>query len=253
MKLAWNVALGDRRVKRRWSGAKFSELNRETLISLVELQHRRVESKKHSDGCKLRQPGRVQNFIIIEAAGQHVEEPGIEARYSSEELGPHSDKVLLKKAWSNAARGMWGGGGDLGSNVHKTGEAAAAGSAPTTKYWWLSDEDLIETWNCALQFILLCTKKLTLLVCVCLCVWNLLAGRAHRSPQRGAGQRAWGEEFLPAGERQDPGILGNLKEEPGGGQGWAEEPTEGKRGGRRAPTSGDHCEKTFFSFGLMQI
>lgn len=79
--------------------------------------------------------------------------------------------------------------------------------------------------------------------CLCLCVWNLLAGGAHCSPQRGAGQRAWGEEFLPAGERQDPWILGNLKEKPGGGQGWAEEPTEEERGGRRAPPSWDHCEK----------
>lgn len=57
---------------------------------------------------------------------------------------------------------------DVGSNVQKTGEAAAR-SAPATKYWWLCDEDLIETLNCSLQLILLCTEKLTLLVFVCVC------------------------------------------------------------------------------------
>ncbi len=36
------------------------------------------------------------------------------------------------------------------------------------------------------------------------------AGGAHHSPPRGAGQRARGEELLPAGERQDQGLLGNL-------------------------------------------
>uniref|UniRef100_A0A3Q4BT36 Uncharacterized protein n=1 Tax=Mola mola TaxID=94237 RepID=A0A3Q4BT36_MOLML len=44
------------------------------------------------------------------------------------------------------------------------------------------------------------------------------AGGAHRPPPRGAGQRARGEEVLRAGEGQGPGVLGNLQEEPGGGQ-----------------------------------
>lgn len=73
-------------------------------------------------------------------------------------------------------------------------------------------------------------------------VCELPAGGAHRSPQRGAGQGTGGEELLPAGEGQDPCILGNLQEEPGGDEGRAEEPTEGRRGGGGAPPSGDHCE-----------
>lgn len=73
-------------------------------------------------------------------------------------------------------------------------------------------------------------------------VCELPAGGAHRSPPRGAGQGTGGEELLPAGEGQDPRILGNLQEEPGGDEGRAEEPTEGRRGGGGAPPSGDHCE-----------
>lgn len=78
-----------------------------------------------------------------------------------------------------------------------------------------------------------------------LTVWvvcELPAGGAHSSPPRGAGQGAGGEELLPAGEGQDPGLLGNLQEEPGGDEGRAEEQTKRERGGGGAPPSGDHCE-----------
>lgn len=53
----------------------------------------------------------------------------------------------------------------------------------------------------------------------CVCV---PAGGGHLSPPRGPGQSVWGEDFLSAGERQDPRILWNLQEEPGGGKGWTD-------------------------------
>jgi len=68
------------------------------------------------------------------------------------------------------------------------------------------------------------------------------AGGAHRSPPGGAGQRAGGEELLPAGEGQAPGLLGDLQEEPGGVGGRAEEQEPAAGGGRGAPPSGDLCE-----------
>uniref|UniRef100_A0A3Q2ZZ93 Uncharacterized protein n=1 Tax=Kryptolebias marmoratus TaxID=37003 RepID=A0A3Q2ZZ93_KRYMA len=41
------------------------------------------------------------------------------------------------------------------------------------------------------------------------------AGGAHHSPPRGAGPGARGEELLPAGAGQDPGLLGDLQEGTG--------------------------------------
>lgn len=69
----------------------------------------------------------------------------------------------------------------------------------------------------------------------------MAAGGAHHTAERGAGQRARGEELLPAGERQDPQLLGDLQEKPEGEQGRAEEQTEGKGGGRGPPPSRDQC------------
>uniref|UniRef100_A0A3Q4I7U3 Uncharacterized protein n=1 Tax=Neolamprologus brichardi TaxID=32507 RepID=A0A3Q4I7U3_NEOBR len=43
------------------------------------------------------------------------------------------------------------------------------------------------------------------------------------------GPRPGPDELLPAGERQDPGLLGDLQEEPGQDEGRAEEQEPGER------------------------